>query len=308
MTIRVSYCDPSTTQEPWVDALRRHLPGVQVASWVDGAEPADYAVVWAPPQAFVDQQPRLKALFNVGAGVDKLLRLQLPPQLPVIRLDDAGMGAQMTEYVCHAVIRHFRDFDGYEAQALEGSWVRRPPRSRAGFGVGVLGLGVLGEQVAQALRQFAFPVHGWSRSARTVDGVRCFSGRDALPEFLASSAALVCLLPLTPETRDVLDHARLSLLPKGAYLVNVARGEHVVEADLLSLLDTGHLAGATLDVFRTEPLPREHAFWRHPKITVTPHVSAQTLREESMAQIAGKILALERGESVAGIVDPHRGY
>jgi len=308
MTLRVSFCDPSTSPEPWVDALRRHLPGVQVDVWVDGAEPADYGVAWAPPQAFVDQQSGLKALFNVGAGVDKLLSLRLPAQLPVVRLDDAGMGAQMAEYVCHAVIRHFREFAGYEAQAREGSWLRRPPRSRSGFGVGVLGLGVLGEQVAQALRQFGFPVHGWSRSARTVDGIRCFSGGAQLPEFLALSAALVCLLPLTPDTRDVLDHASLSQLPKGAYLVNVARGEHVVDADLLALLDTGHLEGATLDVFRTEPLPTEHPFWRHPKIRVTPHVSAQTLREESIAQIAGKILALERGESVAGMVDLQRGY
>jgi glyoxylate/hydroxypyruvate reductase A len=308
MTLRVSFCDLSGPPEPWVEALRRHLPGAQVDAWVDGGEPADYGVVWAPPQAFVDQQSRLKALFNVGAGVDKLLSLRLPAQLPVIRLDDAGMGAQMAEYVCHAVIRHFREFAGYEEQASARSWVRRPPRQRAGFGVGVLGLGVLGEQVAQALRQFGFPVHGWSRSARAVDGVRCFSGSSQLPEFLARSSALVCLLPLTPDTRDVLDHARLSQLPKGAYLVNVARGEHVVDADLLSLIDTGHLAGATLDVFRTEPLPSEHPFWRHPKITVTPHVSAQTLREESIAQIAGKILALERGESVAGIVDLHRGY
>ena len=306
--MRVSFCDPSSAPEPWLEALRRHLPDASVEAWVDGSEPADYGVVWAAPQSFIDQQPRLKALFNVGAGVDKLMRLQLPLQLPVIRLDDAGMGVQMAEYVCHAVISHFREFGAYAAQATSGTWVRRPARLRAHNAVGVLGLGVLGTRVAQALRQFDYPVHGWSRSARDVDGIRNYFGAEQLPDFLAASHALVCLLPLTSNTRDILGRANLSLLPAGAYLVNVARGELVVDDDLLNLLDSGHLAGATLDVFRTEPLPAMHAFWRHPKVRVTPHVSAQTLREESMAQIAGKILALERGDPVAGMVNLQRGY
>lgn len=308
MTMRVVFCDPYSQPEPWLDILRRHLPGVRVEAWVDGTEPADYAVVWAPPQALIDQQTRLKALFNVGAGVDKLMQLRLPARLPVVRLDDAGMGVQMAEYVCHAVIRHFREFARYETQAAQGVWVRRPASPRTDFTVGVLGLGVLGARVAQALRQFDFPVLGWSRNARVVDGVRCFVGAAQLADFLAQSRVLVCLLPLTADTLDILGRAALSQLPRGAYLVNVARGEHVVDDDLLALLEAGHLAGATLDVFRTEPLPPNHAFWRHPKVTVTPHVSAQTLHEESMAQIAGKILALERGETVAGMVDLERGY
>ncbi len=308
MTTRVVFFDASSDPQPWLAVLRRHLPAARVEVWVDGAEPADYAVVWAPPQALIDQQTRLKALFNVGAGVDRLVQLRLPGHLPVVRLDDAGMGVQMSEYVCHAVIRHFRAFAGYQAQAAEGVWLRRPAVRRSDFTVGVMGLGVLGSQVTQALRQFDFPVHGWSRSARAVDGVRCFAGAAQLADFLAQCRALVCLLPLTADTRDILGHAALSQLPGGAYLVNVARGELVVDDDLLALLDAGQLAGATLDVFRTEPLPPQHAFWRHPKITVTPHISAQTLCEESMAQIAGKIQALERGETVAGRVDLQRGY
>lgn len=306
--MRVSFCDPSHPAQPWVEALRRHLPDARVDAWVDGAETADYGVVWAPPQAFIDQQSRLKALFNVGAGVDQLMRLSLPPQLPVIRLDDAGMGVQMAEYVCHAVIDHFREFGAYAQQAAQGVWTRRVPRPRAQMAVGVLGMGVLGTRVAQALRQFDYPVHGWSRSARPAGGTSSYCGADQLPAFLAASQALVCLLPLTSETRGILGRSNLSLLPIGAYLINVARGALVVDADLLDLLDRGHLAGATLDVFRTEPLPDTHAFWRHPKIRVTPHVSAQTLLEESIAQIAGKIRAFERGESVAGIVDLQRGY
>jgi glyoxylate/hydroxypyruvate reductase A len=214
----------------------------------------------------------------------------------------------MAEYVCHAVIRHFREFDGYEADVKQGKWSFRKPRSRSEFPVGVLGLGVLGERVAKALRMFEFPVHGWSRSEKAIEGVLTHHGDDGLDAFLAQSRVLVNLLPLTAETRDMLNRDTLSQLKTGGYVINVARGAHLVDKDLIDLLDSGHLAGATLDVFRTEPLPAGHAFWTHPKITVTPHTSARTLRTESIAQIAGKIAALERGEAVAGIVDPVRGY
>jgi len=172
----------------------------------------------------------------------------------------------------------------------------------------VMGLGVLGDRVARALRQFEFPVHGWSRSAKEVEGVQGHVGAEGFDGFLGACRVLVNLLPLTPDTRDILNHQTLSRLPPGGYLVNVARGAHLVDEDLLALLDSGHLAGATLDVFRTEPLPPEHPFWRHPKLTLTPHTSARTLREESIAQIARKIGALERGEPIAGVVDRVRGY
>jgi glyoxylate/hydroxypyruvate reductase len=293
---------------PWLADLRLALPQANVTEWHPGAPQADHAVVWAPPQQFIDEQPGLKALFNIGAGVDALLRLKLPPAARVVRLDDAGMSVQMAEYVCHAVIRHFREFDAYEADVAQGQWSYRKPRLRADFPVGVLGLGVLGERVARALAQFDFPVHGWSRTPKSIDGVICHAGPQAFDSFLASCRVLVNLLPLTPETRDILNRETLSRLRPQAYLINVARGDHLVEEDLLALLESGHMAGATLDVFRTEPLPAQHGFWKHPKITVTPHTSARTLREESIAQIAGKILAFERGEPIAGVVDPVRGY
>jgi glyoxylate/hydroxypyruvate reductase A len=264
--------------------------------------------VWAPPQQFIDEQVGLQTLFNIGAGVDALLQLQLPPSLNVVRLDDAGMSVQMAEYVCHAVIRHFREFDGYDTDTKAGKWSYRKPNSRADFAVGVMGLGVLGERVAKALQVFEFPVNGYSRSPKNTDGVRCFSGTQALPDFLAATRVLVNLMPLTPETENILNHVTLSQLQKGGYLINVARGKHLVEEDLIALIDSGHLAGATLDVFRTEPLPAAHPFWQHPKITVTPHTSARTLREESIAQIVGKILALQRGEKINGVVDPQKGY
>lgn len=306
--MRVTFCCTDTASEPWLLGLRAALPGAEVTLWSAGAPQADYAVVWAPPQQFFDEQAKLKAVFNIGAGVDALLKLQLPPHSQIVRLDDAGMSVQMAEYVCHAVIRHFREFDAYESDTRQGKWSFRKPRARADFPVGVMGLGVLGERVARAVGHFEFPVNGWSRSNKALDGVQCFSGADGFKDFLAASRVLVCLLPLTAETRDVMNRDTLSLLQPGGYVINVARGAHLVDEDLLALLDSGHLAGATLDVFRTEPLPAKHSFWKHSKITVTPHTSARTLRSESIAQIAGKLAALQRGEPVAGVVDPGRGY
>jgi glyoxylate/hydroxypyruvate reductase A len=306
--MRLTVCCTDTRSAPWIEGLRAGLPGAEVEEWRPGAAPADHAVVWAPPQQFLDEQSRLKGIFNIGAGVDALMKLRLPPDALVVRLDDAGMSVQMAEFVCHAVIRHFRELDAYEREAAAGRWAFRKPRSRAEFPVGVLGLGVLGRRVAQALAGFEFPVRGWSLSAKDVPGVQCFAGDAQLAEFLAGTRVLVNLLPLTPETENLLDRRTLSQLQPGGYVINVARGAHLVDADLLALLDSGHLAGAALDVFRTEPLPAEHPFWRHPKITVTPHTSARTLRDESIAQIVGKIRALERGEPIAGVVDRQRGY
>ncbi|MBC7444281.1 MAG: glyoxylate/hydroxypyruvate reductase A, partial [Polaromonas sp.] len=215
------------------------------------------------------------------------------------------------EYVCHAVIRHFREFDGYEADTAGGKWSYRKPRLRADFPVGVMGLGVLGERVGRALAQFDFPVQGWSRSTKSIPGVKCFLGNAGFNDFLAASRILVCLLPLTPDTENIMCRQTLARLQPGGYVINVARGSHLVESDLIALIESGHLAGATLDVFRTEPLPSDHPFWAHPNITVTPHTSARTLRDESIAQIAGKIRRLESGASLAGLagrVDLNKGY
>ena len=306
--MNITFCCTDTKAEPWLQGLQAALPGAAVSVWQPGAPAADYAVVWAPPQQFLDEQTRVKALFNIGAGVDALLKLRLPPTALVVRLDDAGMAVQMAEYVCHAVIRHFREFDDYEKAMRAGQWAFRKPRLRQDFPVGVLGLGVLGERVARALAQFDFPVNGWSRTPKAIDSARTFSGAEGMNDFLAASRVLVNLLPLTPETENILNRATLSRLQAGGYVINVARGAHLVDGDLIALLDSGHLAGATLDVFRTEPLPADHPFWSHPRITLTPHTSARTLRDESITQMVGKIVALERGEAIAGIVDPVRGY
>ena len=306
--MKITFCCADTDPQPWLQGLSAALPDATISLWQPGAPLADYAVVWAPPQTFFDEQTQLKAIFNTGAGVDALMKLDLPAGVPVVRLDDAGMAVQMAEYVCHALIRHFREFEGYEADMARGTWSYREPRDRADFPVGIMGLGVLGERVARAVAQFDFPVNGWSRSPKPLAGVKCFAGADQLPAFLAASKVLVCLLPLTDETRDVMNADNLSRLQAGGYVINVARGAHLVDEDLLALLDSGHLAGATLDVFRTEPLPPAHAFWKHPKIVLTPHTSARTLRSESIAQMAKKLRALHSGQSVAGTVNPVRGY
>ncbi len=292
----------------WIDGLRAALPEAVVEEWQPGAAPADHAVVWAASQQFFDEQPRLQGVFNIGAGVDALVGLRLPEHALLVRLDDAGMSTQMAEFVCQAVIRHFRELDGFERDMAEGRWVYRKPRVRADFPVGVMGLGVLGRRVALALAGFEFPVRGWSRTPKELPGIRCFAGAGQFEAFLGATRILVNLLPLTPETGNIMNRQTLGRLQPGGYVINVARGAHLVDEDLLALLDSGHLAGAALDVFRTEPLPAEHPFWRHPKITLTPHTSARTLRDESIAQIAGKIRALERGEPIAGVVDRQRGY
>jgi glyoxylate/hydroxypyruvate reductase len=306
--MRISFCCTDIKAAPWLAALRAALPKAIVEEWQSGGPQADHAVVWAPPQTFFDEQPRLKGIFNIGAGVDALLKLKLPPEALVVRIDDGGMAVQMAEFVCHAVIRHFRELDSLDADVKQGKWSFRRPRERIDFPVGIMGLGVLGQRAARSLAHFEFPVLGWSRTAKAVPGVRCYAGQEQFGEFLARTRILVCLLPLTPETNGIMNAKHLSQLMPGGYVINVARGAHLVDDDLLMLLDSGQLAGAALDVFRVEPLPAEHPFWRHPRITVTPHTSARTLRDESVAQIAGKILAMERGEPIAGVVDVKRGY
>jgi len=301
------YCDHAQAAD-WAAGLRAALPAATIDTWPAPSPAARHAIVWSPTQAFMDAHPALELIFNMGAGVDALLKLHLPPKARIVRIEDGGMAVQMADYVCHAVLRHFREFDVYDASAAAGQWVPRVGRVRSDFPVGVMGLGVLGQRVVTALQQFDFPVSGWSRSPKAIDGVRCFSGAEQFDDFLAATRVLVCMVPLTADTRDILCRASLSKLQPGGYLINVARGAHLVEDDLIALLDSGHLAGALLDVTRTEPLPEDHPFWSHPKVTITPHISAQTVVSESIAQMVVKIQAVQRGEVPAGLVDPARGY
>ncbi len=313
--MKIVFCAPGKNSQPWVDALAANLPQARVWSWsteqAHGADApqADYAVVWAPPAELFTGQHHLRAVFSIGAGVDGVTKLaNLPRDIPIVRLNDAGMAVQMAEYVCHALIRHAREFDIYAGQAAACEWKTRPAIDRAAWPVGVMGLGSIGACVAQAVASFEYPMFGWSRTPTALPGITTFAGSDQLDAFLRSVRVLVCVLPLTVETAGILNRQTLSKLKPGGYLINVARGQHLVEQDLLDLIDSGALTGATLDVVADEPLPVHHAFWQHPKITLTPHISAITLLTESAMQIAKKIQALERGEAIDGAVAWARGY
>jgi glyoxylate/hydroxypyruvate reductase A len=308
--LRLLFYTEGDNAAAWLEALQRALPEVRIDGWPSAfAGDADYALVWKPPVELLRSLGRVKAIFNLGAGVDSVPELSaLPRNVRLVRLEDAGMAEQMAEYVCHAVLRRYREFDAYAEQQRLAEWRPRPRLSKSEFTVGILGLGVLGTAVATALAPFGFLLRGWSRTPKRLAGVATSTGFSELDDFLAGVRVLVCLLPLTSHTGDLLDRARLSRLPRGAYLVNVSRGALVVDDDLLALLDSDHLAGATLDVFRDEPLPPQHPFWHHPRVTLTPHVSAVTLVEESVAQIAAKIRCLEAELPITGVVAREYGY
>ncbi|MBN3804221.1 glyoxylate/hydroxypyruvate reductase A [Paraburkholderia sp. Ac-20336] len=313
--MKILFYMPHADAAAWLRDLARALPAAELREWQPGdTEPADFAIVWRPPREMLAGRDTLRAIFNLGAGVDAILALErehpgtLPRNASLIRLEDTGMAAQMAEYVTHAVLRYQRRFDEYQVLQNERRWQVLAPHPLESFTVGILGLGVLGTHVARTLASFGLPVRGYSRSAKQIDGIATFAGDTQFDAFLDGVKVLVNLLPHTPDTESVLNARNFAKLAHGAYLVNIARGAHLVEADLLDALASGQLAAATLDVFREEPLPAAHPFWREPRITITPHISALTLREEGIAQIALKIDALMRGEPVSGVVNLARGY
>lgn len=301
----------------WVECLARHLPDAEVIVWQPGMTEvrADFALAWAPPADFFAGQ-QFKAVFALGAGVDALLRLphiaDLLGATPLIRLNDAGMAAQMAEYVHHHLTHIARGFQQFSTQQRTATWKKRGPIKPQEWPVGVMGLGDMGAAVARALVAANFPVAAWTRQRRDaalhMPGVTAFAGSADWQSFLRRTRVLVCVLPLTEDTRDIINANALAELMPNAVLINVARGAHVVDNDLITALDSGRLIHAVLDVFREEPLPASHPFWAHPNITVTPHIAALTLVEDSVEQIATKIRAMTRGEAVEGVVDLARGY
>jgi len=309
--MKILFASSSDDPADWVPTLMAELPEAEIRVHPDVGDPAgiDYALVWKPPPGLLAALPNLKAILSLGAGVDALLAdPTLPGGVPLARLVDPGLTVGMTDYVCWQVLAAHRRAADYRAQQARVRW--RPlaealaPERR----VGVMGLGELGADAARMLAALRFDVAGWSRSAKSIPGVACFSGAEGLAEFLARTEILVCLLPLTPQTAGVLDADLFARLPRGAHVINAGRGGHLVDTDLLAALDSGQVSTAALDVFHDEPLPAVHPFWRHPRVTVTPHVASVTHARSAARTIAADIRRLEAGQPPAHPVDRRRGY
>lgn len=291
----------------WLSALAQACPGLDVRVWPDTGpvEEVEFVLTWAAAPGVIAAFPNLRAIFSLGAGVDHILNdPTVPPHLPIARMIDPALTHGMVQYVVLAVLQYVRDWDGMREAARAAQW-RRPAQRPAR--IGIMGMGELGSACARALLGMGFDVAGWSRSAKQLPGVEAYAG-DGLDAFLARTDVLVCLLPLTQELDGVLCRSLFDKLPVGAYLVNVGRGEHLVEADLLEAIGRGQLSGATLDVFRQEPLPREHPFWRCPQIAVTPHLASMTRPESAVRHVAANIVRARAGQPLAGQVSREQGY
>lgn len=304
--------DPARTQQ-WADCLAQQGLVFDAHLWQENSPAhlatADYAVVWLPPEGFFTAVTGLKAVFNVGAGVDAILKLRsLPDDLDVVRLDDREIGSKMREYVLHAVAEITRQMQAYRHDNAQGLWNPGPYANFEDWPVGVMGLGKIGLQIAHALADLGYPVSGWSRSARQHDPIACFHGRKQLDHFLGHSRIVINVLPLTPETEGILNAHAFRQMPADSFIINIGRGEHVDEQALLASVQQGNLSGAVLDVFLEEPLPVHHPFWNEPKIRITPHISGQTNLVMAMRQIAQKIRAHQDGQPMSGVVNKQVGY
>jgi glyoxylate/hydroxypyruvate reductase A len=302
----------STLDDPneWVPRLQALLPHEDIRVWPDIGDPAavEVAVVWVPPEGALATFPNLRAVQSLGAGINQLGMHDFPPQVRVCRLVDRGLTGMMTEYALLAALRYARKIDLHERAQREARWEYVIPAGVGACAVGVMGLGEIGGATARRLAANGFPMRGWARSERAIEGVACFSGEAGLRPFLDGLHILVNLLPLTPQTENILDAKLFAMLPRGAFVVNIGRGAHLVDADLLAALDSGHLAGATLDVFRPEPLPAEHAFWRHPRILMTPHVAGTGDPDSAAEVVAENVRRAKSGAKLLNEVDRARGY
>jgi glyoxylate/hydroxypyruvate reductase A len=294
----------------WARAFAARAPDLPFRIWPDVGDPAQvrYLAAWLPPENIAATFRNLELIFSVGAGVDQFDFSQLPPHIPLIRMLEPGITESMIEYVTMAVLALHRDLVDFIAQQREQTWREIQIISASSRRVGVMGLGLLGQAVLERLKAFGFPLAGWNRAPRIMTGVTCYAGASALPEFLAQTDILVCLLPLTTETRGILNRDLFAQLPRGAKLVNVGRGGHLVADDLIDGLDRGVLSAAVLDVAEPEPLPAGHPFWRHPRILLTPHNASMTIPESAVDYVLETIARHRRGETLPGLVDRERGY
>jgi len=294
----------------WAELFARKARHIPFRTWpeVGDAAAVRFLAAWEPPQGIAQTFPNLEILFSVGAGVDQFDFSALPPQLTVVRMVEPGLTACMAEYVSFAALALHREMPLYLRQQRHSQWREHPVRPASTRRVGVMGMGTLGRAALEQLRQLGFDCAGWNRSRRSEPGIRCYAGEAELDEFLGRTDILVCLLPLTADTRGILGRRVFDALPPGASLVNAARGGHLVQADLLAALESGRLASAILDVCEPEPLPQGHAFWDHPRIWLTPHIASATQAESAAEALLDNLRRHEVGLPLEGRVDRARGY
>jgi glyoxylate/hydroxypyruvate reductase A len=295
----------------WSQALRALMPQLDIRVSPELGDPSgiETALVWKPPPGELEQLANLKLIINLGAGADSIITdPNLPVEVPVARLGDAGMVKMMSQFVALAVLRHHRDLPLLARQRRERRWHYILPRAPHQSRVGVMGLGVLGGPAARTLAELGFPVKGWARSQRTIPGVETFSGGDGLLPFLAGLDILVSLLPATPQTAGLVDRRVFHGLPRGAKFINCGRGSTVNEPDLIAALRDGQIAEATLDVAEIEPLPQDHPFWDMEQVMITPHLASIAVPETASVDVVENIRRLGTGEPLLNLVDRQRGY
>ncbi|MGB3070019.1 MAG: glyoxylate/hydroxypyruvate reductase A [Ottowia sp.] len=297
--------------ETWKRAIQAQLPDLKIvhASAIEDPRDIHYALVWKPPERFFDRMDNLRLIINLGAGVDSLVRRDdLPAGIPITRINDPQMARMMAGYVLFSVLRHARDIPFFEQAQRQGKWAYRHPRSPEEVTVSVLGLGQLGAKAAYELQRQGFKVIGWSRSPAQVEGVECLAGMDTLDAVIGRADILVLMLPLTPQTARLFNRERLEKMRPGSAFINVARGALVDQAALTDLLRSGHIGGATLDVFEREPLPADDPLWSMPNVLITPHLASVAIPSSSATQIAANIRLVSAGKAPDNVIDPSRGY
>ncbi len=302
----------ASAMQDWKRALLALDPGLDIRLFPDAGPPGDIevAVCWtAHDMAELRRYPKLKLIVSMGAGVDHLLRPPGPPPgIPVARLVDRLLTSAMSEWVLLNVLRFHRQDQAYRSQQAARVWDELPAPATEATRIGILGVGALGSDAAGKLGALGFCVLGWSRREKTLPGVVGFHGAAGLDAMLGQSDFLVCLLPLTPDTRGIINARTLALLPRGAFVLNAARGGHVVDAALLAALESGQVAGAALDVFEPEPLPADHAYWGHPKVVMTPHAASITIPDSVAPQVVENIRRARAGAPLLNLVDFAAGY
>ena len=307
----IAYISRDTDGQLWKKALEAALGPVDFRTLDNLGDKAGIGVVlaWKPPAGLIASFPNVKLIVSLGMGVDHLLADdKLPEGVPITRIMDDGLVGQMSEYALYWALRHHRDIDKYAASQRAKIWKVEDFVDTVHRRIGILGLGTIGQDTAKKFAALGFPTAGWSRTRKSLPGIETFHGPDGLARVLAQSDILVNVLPLTRDTRGLLDAKFFAALPKGAYLINMARGGHVVDEALLAALDSGHLSGAVLDVFNQEPLPPEHRYWTHPRVQVTPHVAGATNPRTASPGVIENIRNIRAGKPLINTVDPKSGY